>query len=227
MSSDSNLCDQKFRREERRRMVRSQIEVRGIRDPRILDAMNSIPRECFVPQLQASSAYEDKPLPIGCGQTISQPFMVAWMSELLSVVPGDRIFEIGTGSGYQTAVLDFLGAVIVSVEFFPELHRIALRNLEIWRPGFSNQHRLIVGDGTRILRSELRFEKILSCAALPRMPDTRSSYFQALVPGGSFVFPTETPTNGQRLIVGKRTLSGWSFQNHGGVRFVPLLGAKV
>lgn len=208
-------------------MVRSQIAARGIRDPRILDAMTSIPRECFLPEEQVPFAYEDKPLPIGCGQTISQPFMVAWMSELLSILPGDRVFEIGTGSGYQTAVLDFLGAEIVSAEFFSELHRNALLHLEVWRPGFSKKHRLISGDGKEILRSEPRFEKILSCAAFPKIPDAGSSYFHALVPGGSFVFPTETPANGQRLVVGKRTLNGWSFRNHGGVRFVPLLGADV
>ena len=100
-------------------MLRGQIEARGVEEPRVLHAMRSVPRERFVPESQRAWAYEDRPLPIGHGQTISQPFVVAAMTEALRAQPGDRVLEIGTGSGYQAAVLSLLVAQVYSIEIVP------------------------------------------------------------------------------------------------------------
>ncbi|MBM9578285.1 protein-L-isoaspartate O-methyltransferase [Leptospira sp. 201903070] len=221
MSSASEICDPRLRRLERERMVKTQIVSRGIRDRNVLSAMLSIPRECFIPSLYSSQAYEDKPLPIGCKQTISQPFMVAWMSTLLEIEKGDRVFEIGTGSGYQSAVLDFLGGILYSVEFFEPLHKTAIRNLERWKPGSTKKHRFMNGSGPEFLKPDLFFEKMISCASLAELPDRESPYFRSLVPGGIFVFPTGKEE--QVLMIAKRTLDDWSFRSLGGVRFVPFL----
>ncbi|EKP05356.1 MULTISPECIES: protein-L-isoaspartate O-methyltransferase family protein [Leptospira] len=221
MFSSSKVCNPILREQERRSMVDLQIVSRGIRDKKILSAMLSIPRECFVPDFHLSQAYEDKPLPIGRNQTISQPFMVAWMSLLLEVQKGDRIFEIGTGSGYQSAVLIFLEATLFSVEFFDSLSKTATQNLELWNPGCTQTNRFMIGNATEILKPELQFDKMISCAALPDLPDTKSSYFQSLIPGGIFIFPMGK--RDQSLIFAKRNLKDWSFESKGGVRFVPLL----
>ncbi|TGM52951.1 protein-L-isoaspartate O-methyltransferase [Leptospira adleri] len=221
MSSSSEICDPLFRRVERERMVKSQIVSRGIRDHNVLSAMLSIPRECFVPSSYSSQAYEDKPLPIGCNQTISQPFMVAWMSSLLEIRKGDRVFEIGTGSGYQSAVLDFLGARIYSVEFFESLHDTAIQNLERWKPGCTKKHRFVSGSGPEVLKPGLFFEKMISCASLSELPSKESPYFRSLVPGGIFVFPSGKKE--QVLLIARRTLDDWSLEIKGGVKFVPLL----
>jgi len=110
-------------------MVADQLERRGVRDPRVLEAMAAIPREAFVPGVPASVAYHDRALPIDAGQTISQPYMVARMTELLQVAPGDRILEVGTGSGYQAAVLARLGARVTSIERHADLSEAARRRL--------------------------------------------------------------------------------------------------
>lgn len=183
--------------------------------------MRSIPRECFALSSLSSQAYEDKPLPIGFHQTISQPFMVAWMSQLLDVRKGDRIFEIGTGSGYQSAVLIFLGAKLFSVEFFDSLHKSAVENLERWNPGCTSSNRFVNGSGPQVLGPDLQFDKMISCAALPDLPSVGSSYFHSLVPGGIFIFPLGQDE--QFLMIARRSLNGWSFESKGGVKFVPLL----
>ncbi|RHX92935.1 protein-L-isoaspartate O-methyltransferase family protein [Leptospira stimsonii] len=224
MSFESKICDPLLRILERERMVKTQIVSRGIRDKNVLTAMLSIPRECFVLSSYSSQAYEDKPLPIGCEQTISQPFMVAWMSTLLEIQKGDRVFEIGTGSGYQSAVLISLGARIYSVEFFEPLHKTAIQNLERWKPGITKRHRFVQGSGPEFLKSGLFFEKMISCASLSELPDRESPYFRSLVPGGIFLFPFGKEE--QVLMIAKRTLDDWSFRSLGGVRFVPFLGKE-
>ncbi|MCG6169003.1 protein-L-isoaspartate O-methyltransferase family protein [Leptospira sanjuanensis] len=221
MSSPLKICDPSLRFEERKKMVDSQIAARGIRDERILSAMRSIPRECFIPNSHAAQAYEDKPVQIGCHQTISQPFMVAWMTLLLDVKKGDRIFEIGTGSGYQSAVLIFLGVQLFSVEYFDTLHRNAIQNLERWRPRCTESNRFLVGSAPKILTAELQFDKMISCAALPDLPGVDSCYFQSLVPGGIFIFPLGKEE--QFLMIARRNLHNWSFETKGSVKFVPLL----
>ncbi len=202
-------------------MVDLQIVSRGIHDREVLSAMRSIPRECFVPDFYFFQAYDDKPLPIGCHQTISQPFMVAWMSLLLEIRKGDRVFEIGTGSGYQSAVLIFLGATLFSVEFFDSLHKIAIQNLECWKSGCTGTNRFVGGNAIEILKPDLQFDKMISCAALPDLPDSESSYFRSLVPGGIFIFPMGKQE--QSLMIAKRNRDDWSFKSMGGVKFVPLL----
>ena len=109
----------------RSNMVKHQIAARGVKDPRVLEAMSRVPRHLFVPESLAERAYDDSPLPIGEGQTISQPYMVAWMTELLEVGEEDRVLEIGTGSGYQAAILCELAAEVISIEKFPDLARQA------------------------------------------------------------------------------------------------------
>ncbi|AVQ12672.1 Uncharacterized protein XB16_2355 [Leptospira santarosai] len=221
MFFSSKICNPILREKERTNMVDFQIVSRGIRNKEVLSAMRSIPRECFVPDSHVSQAYDDQPLPIGCRQTISQPFMVAWMSLLLEIRKGDRIFEIGTGSGYQSAVLIFLGANLFSVEFFESLHKIAVQNLELWNPGCTRTNRFVVGNATQVLKPELQFDKMISCASLPALPDTESSYFHSLVQGGIFIFPMGKKK--QFLITAKRNRNDWFFETKCEVRFVPLL----
>jgi protein-L-isoaspartate(D-aspartate) O-methyltransferase len=124
-------------------MVERDLMTRGIRDPRVLEVMGSIARELFVPEKLRAHAYEDRPLPIGEGQTISQPYIVALMTEALSLKGTERVLEIGTGSGYQTAVLAKLAAEVYSIEIIPKLSE---RAKTLWRLGFDNVH-LKVGDG--------------------------------------------------------------------------------
>ncbi|ABJ77099.1 protein-L-isoaspartate O-methyltransferase family protein [Leptospira borgpetersenii] len=221
MSFSSKICNPILREKERKNMVDFQIVSRGIRNKKVLSAMRSIPRECFVPDSHVSQAYDDKPLPIGYHQTISQPFMVAWMSLLLEIRKGDRIFEIGTGSGYQSAVLIFLGAKLFSVEFFESLHKIAIQNLELWNPGCTRTNRFVSGNATQVLKPELQFDKMISCAALPDLPGVESSYFHSLVPGGFFIFPMGKKK--QFLITARRNWNDWSFESKCEVKFVPLL----
>ncbi|MDO9324311.1 MAG: protein-L-isoaspartate(D-aspartate) O-methyltransferase, partial [Methanoregula sp.] len=134
------------RMEERRRMVERQIEARGIHDPRIIEAMREIPRHIFIPSPYDQSAYDDNPLPIGNGQTISQPYIVALMTELLRPEPSDNVLEIGAGSGYQAAILSRLVKRLTTIERIPEIATLARNNLKA--SGIQNVE-VIEGDGTQ------------------------------------------------------------------------------
>jgi protein-L-isoaspartate(D-aspartate) O-methyltransferase len=190
------------------------IEGRGIRDPRVLEAMRSVPRDQFVPSRLADQAYGDHPLPIGHGQTISQPYIVALMSEALRVGPGDRVLEIGTGSGYQTAVLAAIGVEVFTVEAIPELAAAAAERLA--RLGYEVHSR--VGDGYEGWKEHAPFDAIVVTAAPDHLPQP---LVDQLVPEGRLVIPIGPAGRTQRLW--RITVSNGELQSDdlGAVAFVP------
>lgn len=201
-------------------MVRSQIEARGISDPRVLQALRTVPRHEFVPHAQRLAAYDDTPLPIGRDQTISQPFMVALMTAALEVGPGDRVLEVGTGSGYQAAVLAEVGCSVVTVERDPELAAEAAERLR--RLGWPAV-RVVVGDGTLGAEDGAPFRGILVTAGSPRIPE---SLRRQLDPeGGVLVIPVGG-RGVQELVRVRRRADDFAQENLGGCRFVPLVGKE-
>lgn len=200
-------------------MVRTQLLERGIRDPRVLNAMLEVPRHEFVPVTLRSEAYEDRPLPIGSGQTISQPYIVAVMLQYLAVQLTDRVLEVGTGSGYVTALLSRMCAEVYSIERYAELSRSARAVMD--RLGYSNV-KMIVGDGTRGLPECAPFDAILVSAAAQEIP---SALFAQLREGGRLVVPVGSPTTQELQLV--RKAGGKSEVEHlEGCRFVPLVGGE-
>ena len=169
--------------ERRTRMVDSQIVARGVRDPRVLAAMRKVPRHLFVDPAQRAEAYEDHPLPIPGNQTISQPYIVALMTELLELKPTSRALEIGTGSGYQSAVLGELAKDVYTIEIVPELARLAADRLK--ELGYENV-RVREGDGYRGWPEEAPFDAIIVTAAPERIPQP---LLDQLAPGGVMVIP--------------------------------------
>jgi protein-L-isoaspartate(D-aspartate) O-methyltransferase len=167
----------------RHRMVENQLRARGIADDRVLAAMERVPRHLFVPVAERPSAYDDGPLPIGLGQTISQPYMVARMTELLRLAPDSRVLEIGTGSGYQAAVLAELAAEVWTVERHSDLARQAEQLL--LQLGYTNV-RVVAGDGTLGLPEGVPYDGIMVTAAAPFVPETLR---EQLAPGGRMVIP--------------------------------------
>ena len=190
---------------------------RGVRDPRVLDALRSVPRHAFVSDAMKDEAYDDRPLPIGEGQTISQPYMVAAMTALLEPRPTDRVLEIGTGSGYQTAILARLSAEVVSIERHAALADAAAARCTAL--GFTNI-RFMVGDGTEGAPDHAPFDRILVTAGAPAVPETLKAQ---LADGGRLVIPVGPP-GFQRLIAIDRH-GGEFFETTGeGCVFVPLIG---
>jgi protein-L-isoaspartate(D-aspartate) O-methyltransferase len=167
----------------RARMVETQIVARGVRDARVLAAMRQVPRHLFVDPAQREFAYEDHPLPIAGNQTISQPYIVALMTELLDLQPRDRVLEIGTGSGYQSAVLSRLASEVYSIEIVPELARAAGERLK--QLGLTNVT-VKEGDGYRGWPEHAPFDGIIVTAAPPRIPEP---LLEQLAPGGRMVIP--------------------------------------
>ena len=201
---------------ERERMVRTQLAERGIREVRVLDAMSRVPRHEFVPETLRQEAYEDHPLPIGEGQTISQPYIVAAMLEHLALQTIDRVLEIGTGSGYVTALLSLLCAEVYSVERHAQLAALAESTLH--RLGYRNM-KIRVGDGSQGWPEYAPFDAILVSAATPEMPP---ALFAQLREGGRLVVPVGPPSSQELQLIGKiggepevRVLEG--------CRFVPLV----
>jgi protein-L-isoaspartate(D-aspartate) O-methyltransferase len=202
----------------RTRMVRGQIESRGVRSPRVLDAMGRVPRERFVPGAVREWACADHALAIGHGQTISQPFIVALMTEALDLAPGDRVLEIGTGSGYQCAVLAELAAEVWSVERIPALAEDASALLS--ELGYANVH-VRCSDGSLGWPEEAPFDAIIVTAAAPAAPPP---LLDQLSPrGGRLVVPVGDREL-QHLSVVRRTSEGYRTCPSIGCRFVPLLG---
>jgi protein-L-isoaspartate(D-aspartate) O-methyltransferase len=194
-------------------MVREQIESRGVRDPRVLAALREVPRHRFVPREWRARAYQDGPLPIGKGQTISQPYIVAVMTELLRPEPGDRVLEIGTGSGYQAAVLARLVPQVYSIEIVPELAERARATLK--ELGVENVE-VVTGDGYRGLPDRAPFDGILLTAAPREVPEP---LLEQLAIGGRLVAPVGTTD--QELRVLERTPDGIRTERLFPVRFVP------
>jgi protein-L-isoaspartate(D-aspartate) O-methyltransferase len=204
----------------RARMVEEQLSDRGIRDPRVLDAMGRVPRELFVDAADRDYAYDDAPLSIGHGQTISQPYMVALICEEAAVGPGSRALDVGTGSGYQAAVLAEMGAEVDSIERIPELAEAARRSLEA--AGYADRVTVHVGDGTLGVPARAPFDAIVVAAAAPRVPET---LYEQLAPHGRLVVPVGG-LRGQRLEVVVKTEEGPAVARSVPCRFVPLVGAE-
>jgi protein-L-isoaspartate(D-aspartate) O-methyltransferase len=204
---------------EREKLVAETIEARDVKDPRVLAAMRKVPRHEFVPGELRGRAYEDNPLPIGEGQTISQPYIVALMTQLAEIAPNEKILEIGTGSGYQAAILGELAAEVYSIEIVEPLARRAEETLA--RLGYRNVH-VRAGDGYRGWPDKAPFDAILLTAAPPEIPQP---LLDQLAVGGRLVAPIDVPgTEGQDLVVVSRTASGYQRKSVLPVRFVPMTG---
>jgi protein-L-isoaspartate(D-aspartate) O-methyltransferase len=196
-------------------MIRQQIAARGVSDPRVLDALRAIPREGFVPQNLRASAYDDTPLPLARGQTISQPYIVAAMTELLRLRGDEKVLEIGTGSGYQTAVLARLCRIVYSAEVEPELALTARNRLE--QLGITNVI-LGTGNGVELFREHAPFDAILSAAAPEHLPE---DLVEQLAEGGRCVIPVGG-ADMQYLWLIERVNGELRRTRLEGVRFVPL-----
>ena len=205
--------------EARRRMVEEQIRVRGVVDPDVLAAMAAVLRHRFVPEDERSQAYADRPLPIGSGQTISQPYIVALMTSLLGLKPGARVLEIGTGSGYQAAVLSRVAGEVYTIEILKPLAERARRTLA--ELGYRNVH-VRVGDGYKGWPEAAPFDAIVVTAAPPSIPDPLLKQLKA---GGKMVIPVGNRDAIQNLLVlTKRADGGADRASVLPVRFVPMTG---
>jgi protein-L-isoaspartate(D-aspartate) O-methyltransferase len=200
-------------------MVTGQLRGRDVVDERVLGAMERVPRELFVPEKLRDRAYDDAALPIGAGQTISQPYMVARISEALALAGPERVLDIGTGSGYQAAVLAELAQEVDTIERIPELAELARANLAA--AGYSRV-RVHVGDGSRGLPERAPFDAIAVAAAAPELPRT---LYDQLEPSGRLVVPVGR-RGMQRLEVIVRSPEGPAVLHSVPCRFVPLLGEE-
>ncbi len=217
VSPESSLEDQY--RQQRIAMVNNTIANRGVSNADILRVMNTVPRQQFVSDEYKDHAYEDHPLPIGYGQTISQPYIVAWMTDLLELKPGEKVLEIGTGSGYQAAVLAELGFVdVFSIEIIPELAQEAARRLPIL--GYQNIQ-LKQGDGYYGWDAFAPYDAIIVTAAPDHLP---SPLVDQLKDGGRLVIPIGPPGGYQSLWKFVKQGEDVTAYNLGGVSFVPLTG---
>lgn len=203
----------------REAMVRYQLEQRGIKDKRTLDAMRKVPRHEFVPESERFCAYDDRPLPIGEGQTISQPLMVAMMTEALKLRGGEKVLEIGTGSGYAAAVLAEIAGTVITIERIRSLADRARRDLE--RTGYGRV-RVICGDGTKGWAEDAPYDGIVVTAGGPTVP---ASLKEQLKVGGRIVIPVGDFPRYQSLVRMTRTgEDDYEAEDLGGVLFVPLIG---
>ncbi len=204
----------KYRRDQ---MVRKQIEARGVRDPRVLEVMREAPRHLFVREHLRGQAYKDFALPIECSQTISQPYVVAKMTEMLDLDPMHSVLEIGTGSGYQTLILARLAGRVYSLERIAELARRAIERL---RPFGLDHVKIQAFDGTVGWSDVGPFDRVLVTAAAPRAPQP---LLDQLKEGGKLVVP-EGSRGGQRLVLYQKTPEGLRQEPGEEVAFVPLIG---
>lgn len=204
-------------RELRTRMVMEQLRRRGIRDERVLSAFERVPRHAFADGVDLARCYGDHPLPIGCGQTMSQPYVVAYMLETAGIGEGDRILEIGAGCGYQTALLAELAREVMALEYHDRLAGPARRRLH--RLGYAGVD-LRVGDGRLGWPEGGPFDAVIGSAAAPRIPDP---LLAQLAPEGRLIMPLGAGTE-QQLVLVQRGAAGFDRRRLLPVRFVPLLG---
>lgn len=209
------------RQQERDAMVDRQIAARGVSDDRVLRAMRAVPRHRFVPERLARSAYADNPLPIGEGQTISQPYIVALMTQTLGVKEGDRVLEIGTGSAYQAAVLAELAAEVYSIEIRGPLAESAAALLE--ELDYANV-RTRHADGYYGWPEAAPFDHVMITAAVDHVPPP---LLQQLADGGRLVLPLGNPFAHQSLVIVTKTEDGFRMREILGVLFVPMTGAAL
>jgi protein-L-isoaspartate(D-aspartate) O-methyltransferase len=214
----ADLTDSAETRQARDRMVREQIKARGISQPHVLEAMQSVPRHQFVPQDLVDSAYKDHPLPIGEGQTISQPYIVALMTEVLNLNPSDRVLEIGTGSGYQAAVLSVLAAQVYTIEIKQKLYENTynlMNKLDYKNIDFRH------GDGYFGWPEAAPFDAIMITAAVDHIPPP---LVKQLKEGGRLVLPLGSPFGYQNLVLLTKHGEDISVRQIIGVLFVPMTG---
>jgi protein-L-isoaspartate(D-aspartate) O-methyltransferase len=200
-------------------MVEVQLRARDIADERVLQAMERVPRELFVPPEERGRAYDDAALPIGSGQTISQPYMVARICEVLALTGSERVLDVGTGSGYQAAVLAELAGEVVTIERIPELAAEAARALR--EAGYENVE-VRVGDGTLGVPDRAPFRGIAVAAAAPDIPET---LYEQLEPGGRMAIPVGRRRS-QDLLLVVRSPEGPAVIRSVPCRFVPLVGEE-
>ncbi|WP_420386559.1 protein-L-isoaspartate(D-aspartate) O-methyltransferase [Roseivirga sp.] len=201
-----------------RRQLVKVVREKGIKDERILEAIGKIPRHYFFENALVEHAYEDKAFPIGSGQTISQPYTVAFQTELLNVKPGDKIFEIGTGSGYQSIVLLELGAEVYTIEYQKELYERTRRFL----PQMGYQPNFYYGDGSQGMPRFAPYDKIIVTAGAPTVPD---ALIDQLKVGGILVIPVGDAKTQQMLRITKTAVNRVRTETFTNFKFVPLLGA--
>jgi protein-L-isoaspartate(D-aspartate) O-methyltransferase len=204
---------------QRRDMVESQLRARGIRDERVLATMSHVPRHEFVPVEFRDQVYEDHPIPIGEGQTVSQPYIVAVMLQALALNPSDTVLEIGTGSGYQTALLAELTGQVYSVERHASLARMA--EVTLARLGYNNLQ-VLLGDGSNGVQEHAPFDAIVVSAAAPQIP---APLFEQLRDGGRMVIPVG-PAQAQELQLVRKKAGQPLVTSLEGCRFVPLIGSE-
>lgn len=209
-------------REERSReaMVKEQIEARGVRNPRVLRAMRTVPRHRFVSEALREEAYSDRPLPIGRGQTISQPYIVAFMAEALKLGGGERVLEVGSGSGYAAAVLSLLAAEVYGIELERELFERSVAVVE--GLGYENVH-LRHGDGFDGWPEKAPFDAILMSCSAPAIPEP---LWRQLREGGLFLYPRGAEDGPQELVLVEKTPDGPRERRLHPVRFVPMRRAE-
>jgi protein-L-isoaspartate(D-aspartate) O-methyltransferase len=205
-------------RQARDDMVREQIENRGVKDPRVLAAMREVPRHLFVPQNLRSKAFTDRPLPIGDGQTISQPYIVALMTEVLSLTASSRVLEIGTGSGYQAAVLAAVAGDVYTIEIKAKLYEQAARTLRTLQ---LDTVKTRLGDGYYGWTDQAPFDAIMITAAVDHIPPP---LLRQLKDGGRLVLPLGNPFSYQNLVLVTKHAEDYTVKQITGVLFVPLTG---
>ena len=205
-------------RQARDDMVREQIENRGIKDPRVLAAMREVPRHLFIPQDLRSKAYTDRPLPIGDGQTISQPYIVALMTEVLSLNASSRVLEIGTGSGYQAAVLAAVAGDVHTIEIKATLYEQAGRTLRTLQ---LDKVKTRLGDGYYGWTEQAPFDAVMVTAAVDHIPPP---LLRQLKDGGRLVLPLGNPFSYQNLVLVTKNAENYTVKQITGVLFVPLTG---
>ncbi len=218
MSRPTEISDVDFI-SRRLRMVDEQLMKRGITDAAVLAAMRTVPRHEFVSVEDHAEAYADHPLPIDCDQTISQPYIVGSMTQHLDLVKTSKVLEIGTGCGYQSAVLAEIVERVYSMEYIPDLLKDA--NERLRKLGYKNITTML-GDGSLGWPQEAPFDAIIVTAATPKIPEALSDQ---LAIGGRMVIPIEIDPSEQKLILVKKTADGSSSKTLYGVRFVPMQGA--